>query len=380
MRLGHARHHERREYGRYEQATESSCTRVLHVSSIRPSMSAPRGRARSGERGEERGARAARRADCAAGREPDVRPGRRAERDGAATRGRPRATSSTSSEHERSKTASSAASAATTARTSTICGESNPAGDRWPTEMLRSNVSCVTRKATLASARRTARVDAGTGCRVAGTSSRTIFRRSESRPSAAAASSSAEDDDRRERQPGDGRLVPGEVGVLAARRQQRAVERQMARQRAERDRQQEPEPADEPARRSHGAEDSPRTPPGRHEADRQHERRGQDLPVLPDLEEQPPRSGVGQEDADRHVPGRRRASSHLVPREDARTAARTGAADVRVEVLEAALVEEDRVCERPVPRRQRDGLAVRVGQASCTSATIGSPSAARGRS
>ena len=59
--------------------------------------------------------------------------------------------------------------------------------------------------------------------------------------------------------------------------------------------------------------------------------------MLPDLEEQPPRPGVGQQHADRHMPGRRRASSHLVPGENARAAAGPGAADVRVEVLERPL-------------------------------------------
>ena len=60
-------------------------------------------------------------------------------------------------------------------------------------------------------------------------------------------------------------------------------------------------------------------------------------------------------------PGVDERAGDASPRRGARAPARAGRADVRVEVVERAGAEEDRVSERAVPGRERAGLALRVG-------------------
>src|SRR3954454_5128752 len=86
--------------------------------------------------------------------------------------------------------------------------------------------------------------------------------------------------------------------------------------------------------------------------DLQGERNRDDVAVRTRLQEQAPRSGHGNENTDAELPRRRRSAGDARAAERARTAARAGRANVRVEVVERPGLEEDRVRERAVPRRE----------------------------
>src|SRR5437868_9777905 len=88
--------------------------------------------------------------------------------------------------------------------------------------------------------------------------------------------------------------------------------------------------------------------------------RRHDAAAVAELEEQAPGAGDRQQHADVELSGPGRAAGDLRAAEHARAAGRRGSADVRVEVVERALPEEDRVGERPVPRVEDDRLAARV--------------------
>src|SRR5215212_8316206 len=95
--------------------------------------------------------------------------------------------------------------------------------------------------------------------------------------------------------------------------------------------------------------------------DLQGEGSGDDAAVDLRLEEQPPLTGDGNEDADAQFSRRRRATGDLRSAEEARATARTGRADVGVEVVEGLLAEEDRVGERAQPRSETSGPALFFG-------------------
>src|SRR5205085_8692386 len=94
--------------------------------------------------------------------------------------------------------------------------------------------------------------------------------------------------------------------------------------------------------------------------DGERERRGDDLAADPALQEQAPGAWDGDEHADRELARRRRRAGHARAADQARAAARSWGADVRMEVVERPLAEEDRVRERPEPRRERRRLPCRV--------------------
>src|SRR4051794_22494148 len=84
---------------------------------------------------------------------------------------------------------------------------------------------------------------------------------------------------------------------------------------------------------------------GRRSAHLEDERGRDHLPVDPGREKHPPLARRGHEHADLQLSGRGRAAGDLRPPEHARAAARARSADVGVEVVQAALAEEDRVRE-----------------------------------
>ena len=97
---------------------------------------------------------------------------------------------------------------------------------------------------------------------------------------------------------------------------------------------------------------------------------GQDVSVHLGLEEEPPDTRHGHEDTDGQPAGCRRRACDLRPSEHARTADRTRATDVRVEVVERPGAEEDGVRQSSIPRckagrtplwiRDRDGQERRL--------------------
>src|SRR3954471_20461257 len=97
--------------------------------------------------------------------------------------------------------------------------------------------------------------------------------------------------------------------------------------------------------------------------DLQGEGSGDDAAVDLRLKEQPPRPGNGNENADAQLSRRRRATRDLRSAEEAGATARTGRADVGVEVVERLLAEEDRVRERAEPRTETSGPTLFVGDA-----------------
>ncbi len=90
----------------------------------------------------------------------------------------------------------------------------------------------------------------------------------------------------------------------------------------------------------------------------QRKRRGQQLAPVGDLEEQSPAPGRREQDAELEAAGLR-AAPRRGRRSEAGRAGRVAAADVRVEVVERAVAEEDRVGQRAVERRELDGFALR---------------------
>ena len=79
---------------------------------------------------------------------------------------------------------------------------------------------------------------------------------------------------------------------------------------------------------------------------------GQDVAVDVGDEEHSPRTGLGEQDSDFQPAGCVRAAGDSAGAERGGAVDRAGAADVGVEVVKRALVEEDRVRERTTPGRE----------------------------